>query len=190
MGRTPYLAYVWPGLPMILARGSWIGLAWAVGFASLINLLLFASLWWPELFSPHLRNGLWLITAVFWVGASFASFRDMRSPDSSDDSHDRPTLGDATELYLRADWFGAEKLLVDLLRRNPRDVDASLMLATLWRHTGRIQEASQQLDRLELLEGSRKWTLEISQERNHLEEARRQPAVAPEQQGMEMNRAA
>ena len=71
---------------------------------------------------------------------------------------------------LQADWFGAEQILLDLLSKNPRDVDSGLMLATLWRHTGRFEEASQQLDRLELLDGARKWMLEIHQERKRLAE--------------------
>ncbi len=171
MGRTPYLAYLWPGLPTILATGSWLGLAWAAVFAVLINLLLLASLWWPELFTSHVRTGLWLATAVFWCGATVASLRAVRHLDPEEDSAADATFGDASKLYLRADWFGAERILLDLLRKNPRDVDAGVMLATLWRHTGRIGEALQQLDRLELLDGARKWMLEIHQERKHLEKA-------------------
>ena len=45
MGRMPIAAYLWPGLPMILATGSWWGLAWAVGFDIFVYLLLFAILW-------------------------------------------------------------------------------------------------------------------------------------------------
>lgn len=168
MGRTPYLAYVWPGLPTILASGSWLGLAWAAGFAVLINLLMLASLWWPELLSPHLRTGLWLATAVFWAGATVVSSRALRDVELSEGTVAGPTFRDATQRYLQADWFGAEQILLDLLSKNPRDVDSGLMLATLWRHTGRFEEASQQLDRLELLDGARKWMLEIHQERKRL----------------------
>jgi hypothetical protein len=169
MGRTPYLAYLWPGLPTILTNGSWLGLAWASGFAVLINLLILSSVWWPELFVSHVRNGLWLATAVFWGGATITSLRALR--DSVPEEDVAATYGDATRLYLQADWFGAEQILIDLIGRNSRDVDAGLMLASLWRHTGRIGEASQQLDRLELLDGARKWMLEIHQERKLLDKA-------------------
>lgn len=170
MGRTPYLAYVWPGLPTILATGSWLGLAWAVGFAVLINLLILASLWWPELLMSRVRMGLWLVTAVFWVGATIVSSRALRDLELSEETVEGPSFRDATQKYLQADWFGAEQILLDLLSKNPRDVDSGLMLATLWRHTGRFEEASQQLDRLELLDGARKWRLEIHQERKRLAE--------------------
>lgn len=169
MGRMPYLAFVWPGLPTILAMGSWLGLALAAVFALLINLLIVASLWWPELFESHLRSGLWGATAVFWGGATIVSWRALRESETHDEPTAGATFGDATKLYLRADWFGAEQVLLELLGKNPRDVDSGLMLATLWRHTGRIEEASQQLDRLELLDGARKWMLEIHQERKRLQ---------------------
>lgn len=185
MGRTPYLAYLWPGLPTILANGSWLGLAGAALFAVLVNLLFMASLWWPELLVSHVRKGLWLATAVFWCGATIASMRTLRDPDPAEEAAAEATLGDATKLYLRADWFGAERILIDLLRKNPRDVEAGLMLATSWRHAGRIDEASQQLDRLELLDGARRWMFEIHHERKRLSEASK-----PAENVVELNRAA
>jgi len=170
MGRMPLLAYLWPGLPMILASGNWLGLVWAVGFAALTNLLIFASLWWPELLTVHVRNGVWLAAAVYWGVASIAAWRNVQELEPDEASPAGVTFADANNHYLRADWFGAERILLELMGRNPRDVDSGLLLATLWRHTGRIAEASQQLDRLELLDGARKWALEIHQERRRLEE--------------------
>jgi len=169
MGRMPRAAYVWPGLPMLLATGNWWGLAWAVGFALLLNTLILATLWWPELLSFHLRNAIGLAAIVLWGGAAVASAGAIRRLAPAADPQDSPTFGDATTHYLRGDYFEAERILVGLLRRNPRDIDAGLMLATLWRRTGRLAEASRQLDRLELLEESRKWSLEIYQERKRLE---------------------
>ena len=171
MGRMPSLAYLWPGVPTIIANGSWLGLAWAGGFAVLINLLILAYLWWPELLTSHVRSGLWVATAVFWGGATFASWKGLRDSHCEEDAVVGATFADATKRYLQADWFGTEQILLELLAKNPRDVDSGLMLATLWRHTGRIAEASQQLDRLELLDGARKWMLEIHQERKCLAEA-------------------
>ena len=42
------------------------------------------------------------------------------------------------------------------------------MLATLYRRTGRYDEASKQLDRLERLDNASKWRGEIQQERSAL----------------------
>ena len=46
------------------------------------------------------------------------------------------------------------------------------MLATLLRHTGRLDEATRQLDTLARLEGAGKWELEIRQERELLKKAK------------------
>ncbi|MHB8903188.1 MAG: hypothetical protein ACYC6Y_30880, partial [Thermoguttaceae bacterium] len=99
MGRTPVLAYLWPGLPTILTTGSWFGLAWAVVFAVLVNLLVLACLWWPELFSAHVRNGLWLATAIFWGGATIATLRGMGGMNAEEAAIAEATFADATKLY-------------------------------------------------------------------------------------------
>jgi len=46
------------------------------------------------------------------------------------------------------------------------------MLATLLRHTGRLDDACGQLDRLERLENASKWELEIGRERELIRQAR------------------
>lgn len=172
MGRMPIAAYLWPGLPMILATGSWWGLAWAVGFAIFVYLLLFAILWWPELLSYHTRNGIGLAALVFWSGSAVVSARALWQRVVADGAAGEATFADATIHYLRGEWFEAECILVELLRRNHRDVDAGLMLATLWRHTGHFFEAESQLKRLQLFDESRKWAMEIYQEKRRLDLAK------------------
>jgi len=76
------------------------------------------------------------------------------------------------EYYLQGQWFEAEKRLIQLLRQNPRDVEARLMIATLFRHTRRWEEALRQLDQLERLEASQAWALEIQRERAVIEQAK------------------
>jgi len=78
------------------------------------------------------------------------------------------------EFYLQGQWFEAEKKLVSLLRQNPRDVEARLLIATLFRHTRRWEEALRQLDQLERLEASRAWALEIHRERELIRQAKAQ----------------
>jgi hypothetical protein len=55
-----------------------------------------------------------------------------------------------------------------LLTGNVLDVEARLMLATLLRHTGRHQEAGEQLSRLNRMDGAERWTLEIARQRTRL----------------------
>ena len=88
-------------------------------------------------------------------------------------------FGKAAEQYLKGNWFETECILAGLLRRDPRDVDAGLMLATLYRHTRRLDEAAERLDQLERLDEGVKWALEINRERRWLAEARQAPSDDP-----------
>jgi cytochrome c-type biogenesis protein CcmH/NrfG len=56
-------------------------------------------------------------------------------------------------------------LLVEMLATNERDLDARLLLATLYRHNRRYDEATKQLEVLVRFEGAEKWTVEIERER-------------------------
>ncbi len=83
---------------------------------------------------------------------------------------------------MKGDYYQAEHVLEGLLRRNVRDLDARLMLATLLRHTGRLDEATRQLDTLARFEGAGKWELEMRQERELLAEATTRNSAAAKRQ--------
>jgi hypothetical protein len=51
---------------------------------------------------------------------------------------------------------------------NDDDVDARLMLATLYRRTGRATEAADCLSQLDRMEAAGKWAREIARERSLL----------------------
>jgi tetratricopeptide (TPR) repeat protein len=186
VGRTPWVMYLWPGLPLVWKRGSWLGLAWALGFAAVVNLALAGSVLWCELFPSTARILLWTVVGVVGCLSALYAYRWERLTSNS---QSLPPAEDAfpraLDHYLKGNWFEAEQVLTMLLKQRPRDVDAALLLATLWRHTGRHEEAWRQLDRLECLEESKKWELEISRERALLIEARESraqseaPAVEP-----------
>lgn len=174
MRRMRWALYLWPGVPQLTRHGSWSGLAIALGLALLLNLVLVGTLGWSELFSPGVRNALWLGLAVVWLAAAVYCAGD-RGPMA------RPSAGDhffceALDYYLKGNWFEAEHALAHVLAVNPRDLDARLMLATLLRHIGRLDEAAEQMDWIGRCEGSQKWELEIARERQLLAQARQQHA--------------
>jgi cytochrome c-type biogenesis protein CcmH/NrfG len=70
--------------------------------------------------------------------------------------------------------------LQQLLRQSPRDVESHLMLATLYRHTSRREEALERLRLLERLDGSERWRWEIARERELLERTAEPAAVGGE----------
>ncbi len=184
MGRMPWATYLWPGLPQICRFGSWPGLGLAVGFAVLLNLALAGTILWDGLFTPGARKLIWAAVAITWFGSAVAARLRGDAARSDPDGDPYPH---ALEQYLKGNWFEAEQILARLLDRNPRDLEARLMLATVLRHTGRRQEAARQLDCLERLEGSGKWALEIARERRSLAEdaaAQRPPETpGPQQAG-------
>jgi hypothetical protein len=161
----PWAIYAWPGLAQLWRYGQWQGLAAAVGFGVLLNLLLMASFVWVELVAPLWLKMGWLLAGMVWTGAAGWSIwhgwgvtpRQVQSADAMF----RTALGE----YLQGNWFEAEQILGQLLELRPRDVEGRLMLATLLRHNHRLQEALDQLARVELLSDARFWKQEIEVER-------------------------
>lgn len=179
MRRMPWTTYLWPGLPQIWVHGSWSGLTLALGAACVFDVLLAISLGWSELIGRNLRNGLWTAFAAAWIVAVVWSIRQCRRQAAVGEVEpEQDPFTAALNHYLRGNHYDAEQILDGLLRRNVRDLDARLMLATLLRHVGRLDEASRQIDALVRFEGAEKWALEIEQERKLLNEAKTRKASA------------
>ena len=180
MGRMPWATYLWPGLPILWRRGAWVSLGLALGSGVLLYFALVGSLVWTDLFPALVRRGAWLAVVMLWVGAAVvARWRDAKNVGDPDVGRPGGSFDVAMEHYLKGNWFETECVLAGLLRQNPRDVDAGLMLATLYRRTGRHDEAACQLDRLQRMDEAAKWTLEISRERQWLAEDRQPPSHDP-----------
>lgn len=180
MSRTPWVIYLWPGLPLVWKRGEWYALALALGFAVLLNFVLVTSVIWTEVLPVSVRNGVWLVVFALWFGTSLAAWRHgVRGLPIAEAADREKSFSDAVEHYLRGNWFEAECVLAGLLRRDLRDVDARMMLATLYRHTGRIDEAVEELDRLERIDEAAKWALEIARERRWLADGRQATSQQP-----------
>ncbi len=182
MGRMPPATYLWPGLPQLWKRGAWSALACAGAFAALLNGAVLVSFLWTELVPPVARNLAWLAVGVVWVGSGvFAWLWDCQQTACGDAAAgtSADAFAEALDHYLKGSWFEAECVLGELLRRDPRDIEAGLMLASLLRHTGRFDEAAGHLDRIERFEGGQKWGLEIRRERQYLNEARQAHASQP-----------
>jgi tetratricopeptide (TPR) repeat protein len=169
---------LWPGLAPLWTRGSWVGLTVAVGFTALVNLLAATTFVWNEWLSSNVRWSALGTLAVVWLLAWVEGRADWRRlvaelSDSEDSALDPAEQSDrlfceAQAAYLTGDWVSAEQTLLKLLKHDPRDAEARLMLATLWRHEGRRDDALEQLDRLALLETAAPWQHEIAQERERI----------------------
>jgi len=164
-GHVAYMECLWPGLPQLWRRGSWLGLATALLFAVLLNAALASTLLWTEVITPGGRNVIWAATLVLWTTSISLSYWKIRKqhPDVTS-AADRDLFPDALSEYLKGNWFQVEALCHELLRKDDRDADAHLMLATMFRHTGRLDEAEDRLKHLATLSTAAKWALEIADE--------------------------
>jgi len=154
-------------------RGSWSALGVAVIAAALICAVMVGSFGWTELITSGVRNTLWASLAVVWCIAAIVSAVKLRYDAAKNEMGEcENSFGQVVDLYLKGDYYQVEQLLNKLLKENPRDLDASLMLATVLRHTGRFDEESKQLDQLICFDGAEKWELEIQRERELLSEAK------------------
>lgn len=191
--KLPRMAYYWPGLPQLWVRGSWVGLAMAVGFTALLNVLILATFVFGEWIPTEQVLGGYTLVALAWLVGWWQSRRQVPNevtvaehgdeaagavstvgavssrgigPDVGLVSQPREQLyREAQQVYLRGDWVATEQLLLKLLKLDDRDAEARLMLATLWRHQGRHREAVRQLDKLSRLEAADPWQYEIAAER-------------------------
>lgn len=168
----PKLACLWPGLPQLWMRGAWSGLALAVGFTVLVNLAVAASLVWTEWLSAGLLSACWGAVLALWLAAAGVSLRGAGDDAERKVSAEEDLFREAQAHYLRGNWIEAETMLTRLIGRDARDVDARLMLATLKRHTNRLDEAEDELRRLVRLEDAGKWQQEIESERVQIAGAR------------------
>ena len=173
---------LWPGLAPLWLRGQWSALALAAGFSLLLNAALSISLVWTELVSPTARAAIWLAVAVIWTTSLVVSARWLSQ------ERRRAQLDRALDLlpriqgeYLQGHWIEAEAGLLELLTDRPRDAEARLLLATLYRHTGRVDEAARELGHLERLDTALQWQWEIARERQRVRETPRRDETSDPQ---------
>lgn len=141
----------------------------ALAFALLLDGLVVVTLLWTEVAPGPLRLIGWLFAALWWLVAAVLTLRDLPQIASSKGGTANQGLFVAAQTeYLRGNWIEAEANLRKLLRRNTRDIESQLLLATLRRRTLRFEEARQQLQQLSRLEAADRWKTEIRCERELL----------------------
>lgn len=172
---------LWPGLPGLFRYGRWSFLIVALAFAFVLDGFLFLNFFWTEYLTPTQRNiGLLVLLGVWFCLGIIANqrmkwFENMRCSDLKSQKYNDVILH-----YLQGNWFETEFTLKAILKKNPQDVDALLMLATLFRHTKRSEEAIQTLLLAKKMEESRKWYFEIETELSRLKPSDLTSETGPE----------
>ena len=168
------MLFFWPGSTGALRYGLWKQLGIALLFGFLCQGTLCLNFYWRDFCTGTMRivSFLALGAAQLVLSAIAASqikaYERMRNYDSSGKA-----FLEAQTLYLRGAWFEAECCLKAIMKRNPADVDAMLMLATLYRHVKRFDDARRTLSELEKFEDASFWREEIGFERQAIREDER-----------------
>jgi tetratricopeptide (TPR) repeat protein len=163
MRITRLALILWPGLPPLWLRSSLFGLAVAVGWAALLNLAMISSVVWVEILSPWTRAGVWLVVVIGWIGSATRCWPMVRAVQGVGGDQEG-LFRRAQNEYLQGHWFEAEVALDRLLQHDPDDAEARLLLASLYRRSGRRDEALQALSRLARSDAADRWPLEIQRE--------------------------
>lgn len=173
MQRAIWITCCWPGLSQLWLRGQWRGLVIATLFALVVNSGLAATFvwpqWWPAIWCQAIWCGLsisWLIMAVrsYSFVASYRKTAIINKLGVSSGEQPHDYFVQAQGEYLKRNWFEAEQWLSKATASNPYDIDALLLLITLYRHTGRHEEAKQVLQHVNTLENTQKWYWELQRE--------------------------
>jgi cytochrome c-type biogenesis protein CcmH/NrfG len=146
-------------------------LLFAVAFAVLLNAALWVTLVVPQLVAGHWCLLGWVLVSGLWILGLWQAIRWPAYPPGGGDHADRADCEDRQDLFIRAQhqylkghWTEASSLLEQQLRRNPGDIEARLLVASVLRRTGRPDLARLQLGQIERFEGAEKWRFEIRRE--------------------------
>lgn len=194
MQRANWLTCCWPGMSRLWLKGHWAGLFTALLFAGLLNLAIASKFIWPELLPPPLAWSMWPGVAGFWIFGLVQSWRQMpqlvvippasRSTAGKPGGREQPEEDPEAEIfdddlftaaqqeYLKQNWYEAETLLRKILLDCETDIHARLMLAALYRHTGRVKEADKEVSRAARSDGSEEWEFEITEQRELIAKVR------------------
>lgn len=173
-----------PGLAAVLVRPSWSAWLASVLLSACFQVALIGSFLWPEMLSPVQRLALWGIVGGGWLINAVVSWQMLRREESRlRRRQTQDAFPEALRFYLRGDRARAELVLRQLLREDPRDIEAALLLASVWRRQGRLDPARSLLANLANLEAADPWAFEIRREMEIVERERSalvSPGVAPE----------
>jgi thioredoxin-like negative regulator of GroEL len=89
----------------------------------------------------------------------------------------------AQESYLQGSYFEAEQQLLKNLAINEADIESALLLASVYRRSGKFSESLETLAQLQLKERSERWMTEILVEKEKVLRSKRQSSSVPPPKG-------
>lgn len=160
------LLLLWPGLPWVWLRGSLTGLMLALAFAVVVDVAILTTVIWTEFANPGVGLGLWTAAAAIWIVSAVSAISAFPPALAMDRTPAVDALFIAArDAYLSRDWLTAESKLLAALELRPTDGEVQLLLATLMRRVGRLDDAIESLDRLARSDAGAPWRSAIERER-------------------------
>jgi len=173
------LLCLWPGLARAWVLARWEGLVLAAAFAAAMNTAVVASLARdPSVGAGSLTAVIaWVLAFGFWMLGFVWVQRDWprlasvprRVTGEGDDQ-----FREAQHAYLKGHWIEAEAIVTKVLRKQPADIEARLLWASIQRRSRRWNEARRSLIELKESPAAANWLLEIESELRQIEEAERE----------------
>ena len=163
--------FLWPGSSGAMRYGLWGHLGVALLFGVICQLTIFLNFFWIDFLSSFSKVCTWGFALIAWLFLSVAASSSLKrfertlNADSSGEA-----FLEAQTHYLCGNWFETECCLKNLLKKNPYDVEALLLKATLYRHLRRFSESRKTLAELEKIEASSYWREEIEFEKKAIVE--------------------
>jgi len=168
------LTLVWPGLPWLWLRGSMAGLVLATAFAIILDVAIVTTFIWPGLVELPLTIGCWTAAGLVWLASTVSALAAfpaaLASPPPAEVD---PLFIRARDAYLARDWLTAEVRLREVLDVAPTDGEAQLLLGTLLRRVGRLDEAGAALEKLAASDSGIPWRQAIAAEQRRVAAARK-----------------
>jgi tetratricopeptide (TPR) repeat protein len=153
-----YLTLAWPGLPWLWLRGSMAGLVLALATAVSLNVAVVTTFIWGDLVELPFTIAVWTATGVVWLVSTVSAVATFPPPLARPPSAEvDPLYVAARDAYLARDWTRAESRLRELLAFSPTDGEAQLLLGTLLRRVGRLDEARGALEKLAASDAGSRW---------------------------------
>ena len=163
--------FLWPGSTGVMRYGLWGHLGVALLFGVICQLTIFLNFFWIDFLSTFTKVCIWGLALIAWLILSVAASSNLKRFERTlgADSSGEAFL-EAQTHYLCGNWFETECCLKNLLKKNPYDVEALLLKATLYRHLRRFSESRKTLAELEKIDASSYWREEIEFEKKAIVE--------------------
>ncbi len=168
-----------PGYRRAWNQADATSLLMAIGFSWFTCWLLIATFVWREWFPGWIVTSAWVVFAALVGGTMIKNVLIGDLPEQNTRQLRDENLAAAQASYLQASYFEAEKLLSDNLSKQPGDIESALLLISVYRRTGRWDQALEGIQQLQRREMAVRWGAEIALEKELCLRGKRQSKDLP-----------